>query len=64
MTVEVEILFSFYRYIIFHVLDESQQEGNESLGQAIIDLDTFDPNKGYHETLKLADLVSKERVHS
>ena len=50
-------LFSF-RYIILHVIDESHYHGNESLGQVIIDLDTFDPEKGSHQIHRLSDLVS------
>lgn len=48
---------SLYRYVVLHVIDESQQEGNESLGQVIVDLDLLDPERGYHGTHKLADLV-------
>ena len=50
-------LFTF-RYIILHVIDESHYHGNESLGQVIIDLDTFDPEKGSHQIHRLSDLVS------
>ncbi|XP_046358148.2 synaptotagmin-C-like [Haliotis rufescens] len=53
-----------FRYVVLHVIDESQQEGNESLGQVILDLDLLDPEQGYHGTHKLADLKNSERIRN
>ncbi|KAK6177286.1 hypothetical protein SNE40_015413 [Patella caerulea] len=51
-----------FRYIVFHVVDENDSYGNSSLGQVILDLDTFDPEKGHHESYKLADLKNSEHL--
>ncbi|XP_041349855.1 synaptotagmin-1-like [Gigantopelta aegis] len=53
-----------FRYIILHVIDESHYHGNESLGQVIIDLDSFDLEKGSHQIHRLTDLKNSERIRN
>ena len=50
--------FLIFRYIIFHVIDKNIFNSNDSLGQVIIDLMTFNPDHGLHDNFRLADLVS------
>ncbi|KAJ8301633.1 hypothetical protein KUTeg_020620 [Tegillarca granosa] len=52
------------RFIIFHVVDEDVSSSNDSLGQAIVDLKDFDPDRGMHGSYKLADLRNTERIRS
>ncbi|XP_062615236.1 synaptotagmin-A-like isoform X1 [Saccostrea cucullata] len=52
------------RYLIFHVIDQDRGVNNDSLGQVVIDLRTFDPEKRIHETHKLADLRNTELLRS
>ena len=52
------------RYIIFHVIDKNTFNSNDSLGQVIIDLMTFNPDHGLHDNFRLADLRNTERLRS
>ncbi|XP_076091952.1 synaptotagmin-10-like [Mytilus galloprovincialis] len=52
------------RYIIFHVIDKSTFGGNDSLGQVIIELMTFNPDHSLHDFFRLADLRNTERLKS
>ncbi|ESO82570.1 Defline double C2 domain protein [Lottia gigantea] len=51
-----------FRYIVLHVIDDNNTEGNCSLGQVIIDLDTFNPVEEHRQTYKLADLKNSEHL--
>ncbi|XP_048740637.2 synaptotagmin-10-like [Ostrea edulis] len=52
------------RYLILHVIDQDRATSNDSLGQVVIDLRTFDPEKRLHETLALADLRNTELLRT
>lgn len=48
---------ALFRYLILHMIDQDRVTSNDSLGQVVIDLRTFDPEKRLHQTYPLADLV-------
>ncbi|KAK3101636.1 hypothetical protein FSP39_005068 [Pinctada imbricata] len=52
------------RYIIFHVVDEDTFSSNDSLGQVIINLSTFNPERHLHGTYPLADLRNAPLLRS
>ncbi|KAK7499954.1 hypothetical protein BaRGS_00008802 [Batillaria attramentaria] len=53
------------RYLVFHVIDHANMfSENESMGQAIIDLELLESQPNFHDTLKLADLKNTERMQN
>nr|KAG5708776.1 hypothetical protein BaRGS_031930 [Batillaria attramentaria] len=52
-------------YLVFHVIDHANMfSENESMGQAIIDLELLESQPNFHDTLKLADLKNTERMQN
>ncbi|XP_076447517.1 synaptotagmin-10-like [Babylonia areolata] len=51
-----------WRYVVFHVVDEgSVQTENQSMGQAILDLQVMTSQPSFHVTLPLADLRNSDQ---
>ncbi|XP_022300165.2 synaptotagmin-1-like [Crassostrea virginica] len=52
------------RYLILHVIDHDPGTSNDSLGQVVVDLRTFDPERRLHETYQLSDMRNTDLLRS
>ncbi|KAH3872547.1 synaptotagmin-5-like [Dreissena polymorpha] len=52
------------KYVVFHVIDKDNNSSNDSLGQCIVELKTFDPDHGLSGSFELSDLRNSDRLRT